>query len=93
MQQESSCIVIHTAYFSNFPHVNKRQKSAASCVPSWQQKIEFMLRLGICCDRRDQRWFKSLRRPPALNWGDSENYCELSLTQATVGSLDQGDLE
>ena len=43
--------------------------------------------------RRDQRWFKSLRRPPALNWGDSENYCELSLTQATVGSLDQGDLE
>ena len=45
------------------------------------------------CDRRDQRWFKSLRRPPALNWGDSENYCELSLTQATVGSLDQGDLE
>ena len=39
------------------------------------------------------RWFKSLRRPPALNWGDSENYCELSLTQATVGALDQGDLE
>ena len=41
------------------------------------------------------RWTtqRDLRRPPALHWGDSDNDCELSLTQATVGALDQGDLE